>query len=138
MWGFLGGLEHPDDARQPPATSKSTAAYADDAWGLWVSPCRSWPSFVSGGEGIQVVDGQWLLMNNNSYIPEVSNEMTDVAPELQLFLKSLAGEARVRILVLLGTRGGLTVGEVAEHLGMGLSTVSEHLKELRRAGLVIY
>lgn len=87
---------------------------------------------------ILVIDGQRALVNNNSYIPEVSNEMTDIAPELHLFLKSLAGEARVRILVLLGTRGGLTVGEVAEHLDMGLSTVSEHLKELRRAGLVIY
>lgn len=50
-------------------------------------------------------------------------------------LKALAHPVRLRILALLRD-GELCVCEVAEVLGMAPSTVSEHLTDLRRTGLV--
>ena len=64
--------------------------------------------------------------------------MLEAPTDLQYVLKALAGKARMQILLLLGTHGDLSVGEVAEHMDLGISTVSAHLKELRRAGLVTH
>jgi len=50
-------------------------------------------------------------------------------------LKALAHPVRLRILALL-RNGELCVCEVAEVLGLAPSTVSEHLTDLRRTGLV--
>jgi ArsR family transcriptional regulator len=57
-------------------------------------------------------------------------------PNLQLFLKALASETRQAILVLFTTRETLTVNQIAEAVGIGQSTASEHLAVLRRAGLL--
>lgn len=50
-------------------------------------------------------------------------------------LKALAHPARLRVLAMLRS-GGLCVCQVAAAMGSPVSTVSEHLAELRRAGLV--
>ena len=50
-------------------------------------------------------------------------------------LKVLAHPARLRLLAMLRS-GGLCVCQVAAVLGSPVSTVSEHLGELKRAGLV--
>lgn len=60
---------------------------------------------------------------------------TDTLRPLVDTLKALAHPVRLRILALL--RGGeLCVCEVAAVLGLAPSTVSEHLTDLRRAGVV--
>ncbi|HKI99354.1 MAG TPA: metalloregulator ArsR/SmtB family transcription factor [bacterium] len=70
--------------------------------------------------------------------------------ELAAVLAALAGETRLRILRLLQARAlrcsdaahcdftehCCTVSELADALGVTLPTVSHHLKELRRAGLI--
>ncbi len=53
-------------------------------------------------------------------------------------LSALAQDMRLqifRVLVVAG-RTGLTPGALAEHLGVGATTLSFHLKELTNAGLV--
>jgi ArsR family transcriptional regulator len=51
-------------------------------------------------------------------------------------LKALAHPARLRVLAMLRS-GGLCVCQVAAAMGSPVSTVSEHLGELKRAGLVL-
>ena len=60
--------------------------------------------------------------------------METLRPTVEL-LKALAHPVRLRILALL-REGELCVCEVAEVLGLASSTVSEHLTDLRRSGLV--
>ncbi len=60
---------------------------------------------------------------------------TDTLRPLVDTLKALAHPVRLRILALLRD-GELCVCEVAEVLGLAPSTVSEHLTDLRRTGLV--
>lgn len=62
--------------------------------------------------------------------------MTAPTEDFMFSLKALASDVRMQILILLGNRNRMSVGEVADHLELGTSTVSEHLKELRRAGFV--
>lgn len=50
-------------------------------------------------------------------------------------LKALAHPVRLRILALLG-EGELCVCAITEVIGLAPSTVSQHLSDLRRAGLV--
>jgi ArsR family transcriptional regulator, arsenate/arsenite/antimonite-responsive transcriptional repressor len=53
-------------------------------------------------------------------------------------LAALAHEHRLRIFRLLVKRGpsGMPAGEIAEHIGIGPTNMSFHLKELDRAGLL--
>lgn len=62
----------------------------------------------------------------------------DDALKVALRLKALADPARVKIMSLLfGSPGGeQNSGELAAILGLTESTVSHHLTQLRRAGLV--
>lgn len=55
--------------------------------------------------------------------------------ELLTFFKSLAEPNRLRIVGLLAVRP-YAVEELAESLGLGVSTVSHHLSRLAKAGLV--
>lgn len=50
-------------------------------------------------------------------------------------LKALAHPCRLRILAVL-REGDLCVGQVAELVGLAPSTVSEHLADLRRVGIL--
>jgi ArsR family transcriptional regulator len=55
---------------------------------------------------------------------------------LAVLAKALGHPARVRILRLLGARATCVTGELAPELGLAASTVSEHLRILREAGLI--
>ena len=50
--------------------------------------------------------------------------------------KALAHPARLRVLEALSERGTCLCGEVVQVVGLAQSTVSQHLKVLREAGLV--
>jgi ArsR family transcriptional regulator len=58
------------------------------------------------------------------------------AAELGLLAKALGHPARVKILSLLAGRDQCTCGEVVRELPLAQSTVSEHLRILKEAGLV--
>jgi ArsR family transcriptional regulator, arsenate/arsenite/antimonite-responsive transcriptional repressor len=50
--------------------------------------------------------------------------------------KALSHPVRLRILEILGARGGCICGGLVELLPLAQSTVSQHLRELRDAGLI--
>ncbi|HEY8397184.1 MAG TPA: metalloregulator ArsR/SmtB family transcription factor [Flavihumibacter sp.] len=56
---------------------------------------------------------------------------------LSIFGKALAHPARLAILKVLAERGGCICGELVDALPLAQSTVSQHLKELREASLVL-
>ena len=62
----------------------------------------------------------------------------DAALEVALRLKALADPARVKLMSLLLTspEGGQNGNELAAAVGLTESTVSHHLSQLRKAGLV--
>ena len=55
---------------------------------------------------------------------------------LARWAKALGHPARIAILRTLAARGKCACGEVVEVVGLAQSTVSQHLKVLREAGLV--
>ena len=62
--------------------------------------------------------------------------MTESPDRLAALAKALSHPARLRVLQALGARGECLCGEVVEVVGLAQSTVSQHLKVLREAGLV--
>lgn len=52
------------------------------------------------------------------------------------YAKALAHPARVAILKLLATKATCQCGDIVEELPLSQSTVSQHLKELKAAGLI--
>lgn len=63
-------------------------------------------------------------------------EGVEADEDLTLLAKALGHPARVRIVRLLRLRGPLTCSELVRALSLAQSTVSEHLRILRDAGLV--
>jgi len=63
----------------------------------------------------------------------------DDALQIAMRLKAIADPVRVKIMSHLfsSTDGGLSGGELAAVLGLTESTVSHHLGQLRKAGLVV-
>lgn len=62
--------------------------------------------------------------------------MGEPLADVQEFLKALASDTRQRILFLFVDNHERTVNEIAEAVGLGQSTASEHLSHLKRAGLL--
>lgn len=56
--------------------------------------------------------------------------------ELAEFAKALAHPARIAILKVLAQKNECICGDIVEVLPLAQSTVSQHLKELKNAGLV--
>lgn len=68
-------------------------------------------------------------------------ENLDLTPNQQdeglaVLARGLAHPARVRLLRLIASRGECISGDLVDSLGLAQSTVSEHLRILREAGLV--
>ncbi len=63
--------------------------------------------------------------------------MTTSSETLAPLAKALGHPARLRVLAALGARGECLCGEIVEVVGLAQSTVSQHLKVLREAGLVV-
>lgn len=73
-----------------------------------------------------------------------ANEQVDLRPvegreadeELAVLAKALGHPARVRILRLLTRKSSCICGAIVEELDLAQSTVSQHLKVLKEAGLI--
>lgn len=65
-----------------------------------------------------------------------SYEFTDKENKLARYAKALAHPARVAILKLLAKKATCQCGDIVEELPLSQSTVSQHLKELKEAGLI--
>jgi ArsR family transcriptional regulator, arsenate/arsenite/antimonite-responsive transcriptional repressor len=61
---------------------------------------------------------------------------TQKEQDLAEFAKALTHPARITILKILAQHNACICGEIAEVLPLAQSTVSQHLKELKNAGLI--
>lgn len=61
---------------------------------------------------------------------------TQKEQDLANFAKALSHPARIAILKVLAQRNECICGEIVEILPLAQSTVSQHLKELKNAGLI--
>lgn len=64
------------------------------------------------------------------------DHFTTAEQDLATIAKALGHPARVAILRLLATRQTCICGDIVQELPLSQSTVSQHLKELKAAGLV--
>jgi DNA-binding transcriptional ArsR family regulator len=65
-----------------------------------------------------------------------SYEFSEKENRLAKIAKALAHPARIAILNLLAKRQTCICGDIVEELPLSQSTVSQHLKELKEAGLI--
>jgi DNA-binding transcriptional ArsR family regulator len=65
-----------------------------------------------------------------------SEEFTLQENKLAKYAKALAHPARIAILKLLASRATCQCGDIVDELPLSQSTVSQHLKELKEAGLI--
>ncbi len=65
-----------------------------------------------------------------------SYEFSTKENRLAKYAKALAHPARVAILKLLSTKSTCQCGDIVDELPLSQSTVSQHLKELKEAGLI--
>lgn len=70
-----------------------------------------------------------MALSKDIEFPEADQRLADVA-------KALSHPARIAILRLLAKRGTCICGEIVEDLPLSQSTVSQHLKALKGAGLI--
>jgi len=65
-----------------------------------------------------------------------SEEFTVKDNKIAVYAKALSHPARVAILRLLINRNACVCGDIVDELPLSQSTVSQHLKELKNAGLI--
>lgn len=61
---------------------------------------------------------------------------TDEQNELAVMLKAIAHPARIAILQHIINANACICGDLVEELGLAQATISQHLKELKNAGLI--
>lgn len=76
------------------------------------------------------------LKNNPTYVPDTGDESCD-NESLALICKALSHPARIRIVEHLKAVDRCICGEIVKILPLAQSTVSQHLKILKAAGLVL-
>lgn len=64
------------------------------------------------------------------------NSFSPLQAQLARYAKALAHPARIAILETLAAKESCICGEIVEVLPLAQSTVSQHLKELKEAGLI--
>ena len=69
-------------------------------------------------------------------MPPVPTDPDEANAQLARLAKAVAHPARVAILRLLVQREGCIVGDLVGELPLAQSTVSQHLKQLKAAGLI--
>ena len=65
-----------------------------------------------------------------------SYEFSSKENQLAKYAKALAHPARIAILKLLAGKSSCQCGDIVDELPLSQSTVSQHLKELKEAGLI--
>lgn len=70
-----------------------------------------------------------MALRKDTEFPDSDQRLADVA-------RALSHPARIAILRLLARRGTCICGEIVEDLPLSQSTVSQHLKALKEAGLI--
>jgi len=68
--------------------------------------------------------------------PDLLNQFSRHAADAVGLLKALASEPRLLVLCYLAEAGEMSVGDLAGHVGLSQSALSQHLARLREEGLV--
>ncbi len=93
----------------------------------------------------EVIDYRRFTMNGLPPMPACCPPASACAPpadeaaadiQLATLAKALAHPTRVAILRLLQATEGCMVGDLVERLPLAQSTISQHLKQMREAGLI--
>ena len=63
--------------------------------------------------------------------------ISSIPADLRVFLKSLASESRLNIILLFLDGQERTVNQIAEAIGLGQPATSEHLAIMKQAGVLI-
>lgn len=69
-------------------------------------------------------------------MPPVPSDPLEADEQLARLAKAIAHPARVAIIRLLVRQEGCIVGDIVEELPLAQSTISQHLKQLKGAGLI--
>lgn len=77
-----------------------------------------------------------FTINEQDMATHKRTQFTEAEQQLATIAKALGHPARVAILRLLAQRQACVCGELVTELPLAQSTVSQHLKELKAAGLV--
>jgi len=64
------------------------------------------------------------------------NRFTEEQNQIALFAKALGHPARVKILQYLFETKSCVCGDIVDEIGLAQSTISQHLKELKKIGLI--
>jgi len=67
---------------------------------------------------------------------DIRSPITDEDAQLARLAKALGHPARVAIMRLLVNREGCIVGDLTREIPLAQSTISQHLKQLKEAGLI--
>ena len=65
-----------------------------------------------------------------------NDEFTEKEQDLAAFAKAISHPARIAILKILAEQNECICGKIVEVMPLAQSTVSQHLKELKNAGLI--
>lgn len=77
------------------------------------------------------------LRQNNTIMVQSKTELFDKElAEKAILFKALAHPARLRILQFLSETQSCITGDISDELPLGRTTVNQHLKELKNAGLI--
>ena len=71
-----------------------------------------------------------------SIAPTAAETEAEANVQLARYAKALAHPARVAIIRLLMRQDGCIAGDIVDQLPLAQSTVSQHLKQLKEAGLI--
>lgn len=66
----------------------------------------------------------------------MKSNYTENQVKLARFAKAMGNPARIKILEILSERGCCYSGNIADEFPIALSTLSQHLKELKTSGLI--
>lgn len=91
---------------------------------------------IEEGRRLQVLSRKSGCSPAGSLVPEPSDELRTSEERFAALCKALGHPVRVRIMRLLLSVDSCVCGDIVEQLPLAQSTVSQHLKVLKEAGLV--
>lgn len=78
----------------------------------------------------------FATLNNKDMTNNKSSQFEIEQQELAEYSRVLSHPARIAIIQLLAQKKEIKTGDISEFLPLSRSTVSQHLKELRNAGII--
>ena len=84
-----------------------------------------------------IIPDVFLRRNNNVMVQSKTELFDKELTEKAMLFKALAHPARLQILQFLSETQSCITGDISDELPLGRTTVNQHLKELKDAGLIV-